>query len=587
MRVNRKSKLKKIQVLIGLLLVIFTVGILVQVIYKDNVKQSDVNEKIDWNDYELMYLDSLRYGFGEQGKKAELEIPEDIKKNNESFAIYGMSAYISDLISVNRSIPDFRAKECLKIKYLKNLPAVSIIIIFNNEAFSVFKRTLHSLYNRTPHTLIKEVILVNDFSTYDFLYDPLKNYVEENFKNIEFKIINLVERGGLMKAKAFGAQAATSDYLFIMEPHCELTYNWLPPLIEPLLRNPKLVTVPIVDNIEYVKLFYYENDRGSEGSRGVFDWDLGYQKLARYPIDAERQYDPFDTPIMTGGIFAIRKDYFFELGPYDEGLLIWGAENLEMSFKIWLCGGSLQEVPCSRIGHVFRAFTLSRKHENVTDFVAYNNKRVAEVWMDDYKEFVYQRNPNRYKIDVGDLTDAKKFKESLNCKPFQYFIDVVAPDLVKKFLPDTISFASGAIRMLNTQFCIDAYNYEKLILYPCADDIKKPPVNQYFELTNNKEIRVGDLYSCLDNYEIRPSFCHLGGGNQLIRYYLDTKHIIFPVMKDSCVTGNIEELTIKMENCDDSAMNQKWEFGTMNLTALQNWEKSGRYLEEGSFMWPD
>lgn len=231
MQVVRKNKLKKIRVLIGFLLSIFTIGFLVQVIYNENVKKSDRNVKIDWNDYELMYFDSLRYGFGEQGHPAVLHIPENIIKNNESFEIYGMSVLTSDLISVNRSVPDFRAEECLKIKYLKNLPAVSIIIIFNNEAFSVFKRTLHSLYNRTPHKLIKEVILVNDYSTYDFLYDPLKIYVEENFKNIEFKFINLIERSGLMKARVVGARAAKSDYLFIMEPHCELTYNWLPPLI--------------------------------------------------------------------------------------------------------------------------------------------------------------------------------------------------------------------------------------------------------------------------------------------------------------------------------------------------------------------
>lgn len=231
MQVIRKSKLKKFQVLIVLLLCVFIIGILVQIIYKENLNKSDANEKIDWNDYELMYFDGLRYGFGEQGQAAVLHMPENIKKNNESFQIYGMSAFTSNLISVNRSIPDFRAKECLKIKYLKNLPSVSIIIIFNNEVFSVFKRTLHSLYNRTPHKLIKEVILVNDFSTYDFLYDPLKIYVDENFKNVEFKFINLVKRSGLMKARTLGARAATSDYLFVMEPHCELTYNWLPPLI--------------------------------------------------------------------------------------------------------------------------------------------------------------------------------------------------------------------------------------------------------------------------------------------------------------------------------------------------------------------
>lgn len=62
-------------------------------------------------------------------------------------------------------------------------------------------------------------------------------------------------------------------------------------------------------------------------------------------------------------------------------------------------------------------------------------------------------------------------------------------------------------------------------------------------------------------------------------------HIGFPGKKELCITGHVEDLSIKMEQCDDLALNQKWEFGTINLTALQNWDKSGRYLEKGSFVW--
>lgn len=467
------------------------------------------SDKIDWNDYELMKSDEQRTGFGEHGKGEKLTNADEIRKDEEMFKTFGMSVVRSEKISVNRSIPDFRHPECLKKKYARQLPRVSIVIIFNNEIFSVFKRTLHSLFNRTPHELIEEVILVNDNSTFDHLYDPLKNYIKSNFAPLKFKIIDLETRQGLMKARKIGVKAAKSEFIFMMEPHCEMTYNWLPPLIEPLIDDMRTVTVPIIDNIEYEELIYYENDRGNTGSRGVFDWKLNYQKLKRFPINEEKLLDPFPTPIMTGGIFLIRKKYFLELGPYDEELLIWGSENLEMSFKINLCGGKLLEVPCSRIGHVFRAFTLSRKHESGIDFKTFNMKRVVEVWFDEFKDFVYEKKREKFNnLDVGDLSKAKSLREKLNCKPFKYFLDVIAPDLLQKFPLETPPFAYGKIKLLNEDLCLEAPNKpeQEFHLTNCREDEAQ---SQNFELSWHREIRLKDEDLCMDFYKALLSVCKL------------------------------------------------------------------------------
>lgn len=53
---------------------------------------------------------------------------------------------------------------CKELKYSKELPQISIIFIFVNEALSVILRSVHSAVNHTPTHLLKEIILVDDNS---------------------------------------------------------------------------------------------------------------------------------------------------------------------------------------------------------------------------------------------------------------------------------------------------------------------------------------------------------------------------------------------------------------------------------------
>ena len=84
---------------------------------------------------------------------------------------HSFSQYVSDKISLNRSLKDYRHNECKEIKWYFPLPSVSVIIIFHNEALSVLLRTVHSVLNRSDPTLLKEIILVDDFSNFGILFD--------------------------------------------------------------------------------------------------------------------------------------------------------------------------------------------------------------------------------------------------------------------------------------------------------------------------------------------------------------------------------------------------------------------------------
>lgn len=54
---------------------------------------------------------------------------------------------------------------CLKKMYRRNLPSVSVVVPFYNEHLSTLLRTAVSVITRTPSELLKEIILVDDFSS--------------------------------------------------------------------------------------------------------------------------------------------------------------------------------------------------------------------------------------------------------------------------------------------------------------------------------------------------------------------------------------------------------------------------------------
>lgn len=103
---------------------------------------------------------------GENGEGVELpeDIPSEIKRKvQEGYDRHGFNSFVSNLISLNREVPDPRDEVCRQ-KVYKNLPKCSIVIPFHNEEWSLLMRTIHSILNRSPHDLIEEILLADDAS---------------------------------------------------------------------------------------------------------------------------------------------------------------------------------------------------------------------------------------------------------------------------------------------------------------------------------------------------------------------------------------------------------------------------------------
>ena len=48
------------------------------------------------------------------------------------------------------------------------------------------------------------------------------------------------------------------------------------------------------------------------------------------------------SPTLVGCAIAVRKDYFHHIGSFDDGMNVWGGENIELAFRTWMCGGQVR-----------------------------------------------------------------------------------------------------------------------------------------------------------------------------------------------------------------------------------------------------
>ncbi|XP_038862248.1 polypeptide N-acetylgalactosaminyltransferase 5-like [Salvelinus namaycush] len=495
---------------------------------------------------------------GQFGKAAM--VPSDKEQEVRSRWNEGyFNVYLSDQIPVDRAIPDTRPHTCSKSVVHDDLPTTSVIFCFVDEVWSTLLRSVHSVLNRSPPHLLKEIILVDDFSTKEYLKDHLDVYMSQFSK---VRIVRLKERQGLIRARLAGAAIAKGDVLTFLDSHIECNVGWLEPLLERVYMDRRKVACPVIDVISDKDMSYAFVDNFQ---RGVFKWPLVFlwRMLSEDVIKKNhmKASDPIRCPIMAGGLFSIDKKYFYELGSYDPGLDVWGGENMEISFKIWMCGGEIEIIPCSRVGHIFRGANPYKFPKDRQKTVERNLARVAEVWLDEYKDLFYGHGYyhllDRSVIDIGNLTDQIELRKKLKCKSFKWYLDNVYPDMVAPLVKaEGLVFNRGVRKCLALQKGSPAFEI-------C--DLSK--LSQHFNYTWMRHVRQKDV--CLttqnkgsslalqlcDNTKPQLRWLHKASVSAL------AEHLVTEVAPQRlCLEAGTLGDSIQLKKCVPTSPYQKWQF---------------------------
>uniref|UniRef100_A0A8D0DCL8 Polypeptide N-acetylgalactosaminyltransferase 13 n=1 Tax=Sander lucioperca TaxID=283035 RepID=A0A8D0DCL8_SANLU len=225
-------------------------------------------------------------GPGEMGKAVNVP-KDDQEKMKDLFKINQFNLMASDMIALNRSLPDVRLDGCKTKLYPDDLPNTSIVIVFHNEAWSTLLRTVHSVINRSPRHLLVEVLLVDDASERDFLKKKLENYVRT--LEVPVRILRMEQRSGLIRVITF------------LDAHCECTVGWLEPLLARIKEDRTSVVCPIIDVISDETFEYMA---GSDMTYGGFNWKLNFRW---YPVpqrEMDRRKGDRTLPVRSGSAVA-------------------------------------------------------------------------------------------------------------------------------------------------------------------------------------------------------------------------------------------------------------------------------------------
>jgi glycosyltransferase involved in cell wall biosynthesis len=228
---------------------------------------------------------------------------------------------------------------------------LTIVIPFANEGSEV-ENTLKSIFEYSNDDV--DVIVINDAS--DDGFDYLNAISKYDVTYVENK-----QRLGVAASRELGVELCKTDYFLLLDAHMRF-YNdkWVERITTELTKNPRTLLCAQTKVLRKKDGEVIEKDNHSSVQYGAY---INYYVLFHI-LEPEWTSTCTDVPIaqegsmilipcVLGAAYACSKKYWQYLRGL-EGLLSYGNDEVLISLKVWLEGGTCKLLKDVEVGHIYR-----------------------------------------------------------------------------------------------------------------------------------------------------------------------------------------------------------------------------------------
>ncbi|UXI14992.1 hypothetical protein NH340_JMT00935 [Sarcoptes scabiei] len=473
----------------------------------------------------------------------------------------GFNSLLNAKLALDRSLPDYRPIDCAYWHYNpQSLPTVTIVI--PTEPFEdvlVLSRSLTSILSRTPEIIVKQIIVIvenvsisslvkrylSKLRTWTLELQSLNTSEFRNFlplrvfADFESKIVwhkNIDNCGWSCSVRNIVANA-TGEVLLFLHSNIEIGYNWLPPLLVPLIEYPNAISIPTLVEVDPYRF------ESKNPSSSINLWNYGLNIVEKsFNISCEGTSKSFDSEqcrtlpqqidLVDSPQFAITKRFLMEINLFDTEFVPESNSRIYWDFtmKLIKCRAKVLRIPCSMI-HVLMK-TIPNEILKVTErnYLAHQFDYQPKCLLKQFSEEVFEDSDQ-----MNSFYISRPFLREYSC-PFRL---VIPPRCDRRISHQFLRRQSGLSQESKEWFPILDINSFKF------DNLTN---NLYFgELFNVKYTVCLSLGDQIDRFNVTiiEAYCHTKPITESFR--LDSKNRL--IFEDFCLISDSKFQTIHGFKC--------------------------------------